>query len=560
MSSTVEHQTDQVTSTVNMLYLDARIDNRQQLIYELRLSKFASDQDILLAAYEKWQTDCTRHLLGDFAFVLFDKRHQAYLLGRDPIGCRPLFYYHHAGQFAFANNIPTLLSELTETPATNMQWVADNLTHTIIMTTQYTDQTYYKNVYRVTPGHSLVIAGDKKRSNAYWDLNTTSELMLNDDREYIDAFKEQLTRAVYRRVKQADRLGSELSGGLDSSSVAVIAKQYQPDLHAFSNVPHPDDPEGHKTDERQFSRAVAEFAHIRHLHETDGTQGCDAERDLRLATEWCGMPCEGVFPVVAMPSYRTAEKAGVHLMLSGFGGDQCVTMQGAGRLKDITRAHRWAELLAELKYKHKTSASLYTAFMKRWIGECVPGYQYLRSRHQQDYVELADFALSKSLLDQVELPKRFPLLKTIRMKKDYNLREWQRQFFIGPDCWHVRVRVECSAVLSSHFGLQYAYPLLDTELLQFVISLPARIKYQQGTARYLIRQAMQGMLPESLLTRFDKTGGTAPGASYVLKEYQKKHPTLHTPYADTSTRLDKWEGIDRRQWDFVKMMQSMTKS
>ncbi|MDF1761607.1 MAG: asparagine synthase-related protein [Coxiellaceae bacterium] len=560
MSSTVEYQTDQVASAVNILYMDARIDNRQQLIYELRLSKFASDQEILLAAYEKWQTDCTRHLLGDFAFVLFDKRHQAYLLGRDPIGCRPLFYYHHAGQFEFANNIPMLLSQLDETPATNMQWVAENLTYTIIMTTQYTDQTYYKHVYRVTPGHSLVIAGDKKRSNAYWDLNTTSELMLNDDREYIDAFKEQLTRAVYRRVKQADRLGSELSGGLDSSSVAVIAKQYQPDLHAFSNVPHPDDPEGHKTDERQFSRAVAEFAKIHHVHETDGTRDCDAERDIRLATEWCGMPCEGVFPVVAMPSYRAAERAGVQLMLSGFGGDQCVTMQGAGRLKDLARAHQWAQLWAENKYRHKNSAKRYKSFISTWLRVCVPGFAYWRNKKQQDYIALADFALSQSLLEQVELPKRFPLLKTIRAKKGYNLREWQRQFFIGPDCWHVRVRVECSAVLSSHFGLQYAYPLLDTELLQFVISLPSRVKYQQGTARYLIRQAMQGMLPESLLTRFDKTGGTAPGASYVLKEYQKKQPSVSSSYANSSGALSKWEGIDRRQWDFVKMMQFMTDS
>lgn len=561
MTTLVTPSTDTPVQTIVLMHCDARIDNRQQLIYALKLSKFAPNEEIILAAYQRWQMDCARHIQGDFAFVIFDKRHQAYLLARDPMGCRPLFYYHNHAQFFFADNIPALLNQLAQVPATNKQWVANFLSYSILMTSQYSDETYHQHVYRVTPGHCLVIAGNTKKSLAYWDIDTETELRYNDDREYIDGFKEQLHRAVYRRVQLADRIGTELSGGLDSSSVAVIAKQYQPDIEGFSNVPNPNDPNKALTNEKPYAEAVAEFAGIKKMHWIDGTdEALSIEQLLIDAVKFCGMPCDGVYPIYAAPLYQTAQQAGVHDLLSGFGGDQGVNIQGAQRASQLVLSHQWMHLWQVYRESKISAYKSSKRVLLSMISEYLPWLRALKPGKKDEIVDLVDFALSNELLAEVDLPKQFPLLALKRRAMRMNLRQMQRHFFVEPDCWHVRTRIESSAIIAKRYGIQYSYPLLDTELLQYAISLPAHIKFQQGVHRYLFRQTMEGLLPTVLLNRFDKTGGTVPGVFYRYEQYMASATTPTCSYASLSAGLNKWDGMRRRQWEFLKMMQIMTQS
>lgn len=545
--------------TISLLHCDARIDNRQQLIYALKLSKFATNEAIILAAYEHWQTDFVKHLLGDFAVVLFDHRHQAHLLVRDPMGCRPLFYYHKQGQFAFAQALPELLAKLENKPTTNLQWVADYLTRSVIMTTAYTDATYYQGVYRVTPGHCCVISAHQRHSRQYWDIDTDTQIHYKNEQEYIDGFNERFHRAVYRRVQLADRVGSELSGGLDSSSVAVIAKRYQPELQGFSNTVHPQDPEKTKTCEREYAQSVADHAGIV-MHWIDGQGDIDIEQLLLSANGACGMPCEGAYPIFAAPLYQRAQQANVHDLLSGFGGDQGVNIQGATVLRDMVRQRRWLEYWRELRSANKTKLQAYKSLLRGMIQQYLPPVHAWAAKRDHDAIDLMDFALSRSLLEQVVLPAEFPLLRTLRQNQDMSIREMQRSFFVGDASWHVRVRVECSALVAKQYGIQYSYPLLDTELLQYCISLPGHIKYQRGIKRYLIRQAMQGLLPNDVLNRFDKTGGTVPGVYYLFDRYLNQQGEIATPFGSSSERLSRWKGIDKRQWQFVKMLQLMQQS
>lgn len=560
---TVEASVSEICSnqqgTISLLHCDARIDNRQQLIYALKLSKFASNEAIVVAAYEKWQTDFVKHLVGDFALVLFDHRHHAHLLARDPMGCRPLFYFHRHATFAFAETLPQLLSQLDTVPSTNLQWVADYLTHSVIMTTPYSDTTYYHDIYRVTPGHCCVIAADKRHSRQFWDIDTDTEIHYSNEQDYIDEFNERLHRAVYRRVQLADRVGSELSGGLDSSSVAVIAKRYQPELQGFSNTPNAADPDKEKTDEKPYAQSVADHAGIA-MHWIDDVVDADIESLIIRANQACAMPCEGAYPIFAAPLYRCAQQHDVSVLLSGFGGDQGVNVQGVSVLRDMLRQHRWLDYWREQRAANKTHLKAYKATLLGMLRQYLPVVGRLREPQKKMAVDLMDFALSQSLMDKVSLPTTFPLLATIRQKQALPMRDMQRSLFVGDASWHVRVRIECSALVAKQYGIQYSYPLLDTELLQYCISLPGHIKYQRGIKRYLIRQAMQGLLPESVLTRFDKTGGTVPGVYFRFEDYARSQGAVTTAFASSSERLAAWEGIDKRQWQFVKMLQLMQQS
>lgn len=552
-----------LADTVKLLQLNyccARLDNRQHLIYTLRLSKFATNEEIILAAYQQWQLNFAQHLQGDFAIVLFDPRHQAYILVRDPMGCRPLFYYHYHTKFSFSDDVPALLSQLASKPAINLDWVATLLTTDVLMTSSYTDQTMHQHVYRVNPGECLVISAHHKKSKRFWDLDVETELHYTSEQAYIDEYKERLDRAVFRRVQLADRVGSELSGGLDSSSVAVLAKRYQPELHGFSHIQNPNETSSTLTDEKPFAKAVAEFADIHPMHWVDGGDDLDVDQLFEQAVAYCGMPCQGTYPIFAATVYQCAQRAGVNDLLSGFGGDQGVTSQGYGYIKDLLRAKHWHKYWQYCKQKHKNSLKAYKAFLFAVASRHLPTLSLLGNFKRKGIIDLAHFGLSKSLADHVVLPNRF---ETVRLKhgiEPVSQREQIRRAFVGKNSWHVRQRIESSALIAKHYGLQISYPLLDVEFLQFYVSLPGWMKYKPGVPRYMIRQAMNGLLPGCLINRFDKTGGTVQGTFYHFEKMMARDQPPQCQYAHCTSSWGGHVALKRRQWQFIKMLQIATKT
>lgn len=238
---------------------DARIDNRDELIAALafndRPSEKITDSQLILAAYEKWGDRCLEHLLGDFAFAIWDGRNQIVFCARDHFGVKPFYYYYRAGQvFVFASEIKALLC-LSEVPRRlNEVRIADYLTAMM----EDKSNTSYQGILRLPPAHTMTVSyGGGIRLRSYWSVDPSRELRLNSDEEYADAFRELFTEAVRCRVRSAFPVGSHLSGGLDSSYITCIARELLPQeagsvLHTFSNIF--DDVA--QCDERPFIEAV----------------------------------------------------------------------------------------------------------------------------------------------------------------------------------------------------------------------------------------------------------------------------------------------------------------
>jgi asparagine synthase (glutamine-hydrolysing) len=178
------------------------------------------DEPSILDAYERWGDDCVKHLIGDFAFAIWDERLQRLFCARDHLGIKPFFYTHVAGDFRFSST----LNELRDGSNTlNEIAVGDYL---LFGVNQDNSTTIFNEIRRLPPGHTLTLANNEIKVSRYWAPSVPAEeLRFRDQQEYVDRFLELLSLAVRDRLR-TDRVAISMSGGLDSTSLAAIAREY----------------------------------------------------------------------------------------------------------------------------------------------------------------------------------------------------------------------------------------------------------------------------------------------------------------------------------------------
>lgn len=205
---------------------DARIDGRDELIRELAAhgcgaSKRRPDTELILHAYSVWGEVCVEHLIGDFAFAIWDARQRKLFCARDHFGVRPFFYAHVGKTFVFGNAIdaprlhPDVPDDLYE-PA-----IGDFL---VLGAGFDLDRTAREGVWRLAPAHVLIVAEGEVRTRRYWTLPVDPPTFYRHSRDYVEHFLQLFEQAVADRLR-TNRAAVLLSGGMDSSSVAAMAKR-----------------------------------------------------------------------------------------------------------------------------------------------------------------------------------------------------------------------------------------------------------------------------------------------------------------------------------------------
>ena len=206
---------------------DVRLDNREELHDALGIHRpldSVGDAELIIAAYLAWGEGCPNRLLGDFAFALWDGRQQQLFCARDHFGMRPFYYHHAAGKrFLIASEARAVLVSPRVPYRINKGRIADFLVPQLEWI-DYTS-TFFEDVYRLPPGHMAVVTRDRLVTEEYWRPAPGSELGPMSDDDYREGFLEVFTRAVECRLRAPSaKIGSMLSGGMDSGSVVVVAK------------------------------------------------------------------------------------------------------------------------------------------------------------------------------------------------------------------------------------------------------------------------------------------------------------------------------------------------
>jgi len=208
---------------------DARLDGRDDLIAKLpHPPRARSDEELILLAYQTWGEDCVKHLHGDFAFKIWDNRSRRLFCARDHFGVKPFFYTHVEDSFLFSTSLNELRADPRISDALNETAIGDYL---VFGLNQDLSTTTFRDIQRLPPAHSLTLYNGSLSIRRYWTPDTSKEIRYRDRDSYVERFNELLQRAVQDRLR-TDRVAVSMSGGLDSTSLAAVARDLGADIHA----------------------------------------------------------------------------------------------------------------------------------------------------------------------------------------------------------------------------------------------------------------------------------------------------------------------------------------
>ncbi len=204
---------------------DARVDARRELIAKLKtkghenLSPNATDAELILLAYLVWGEDCVEHLLGDFAFAIWDGPQQRLFCARDHLGVKPFFYAHLGQKLVFSSSLDCIRQHPAVSDRLNDLAIADFLLFDL---NQDLATTSFADIQRIPPAHTATWSSSGLQLLRYWTLPIDEPLYFRNTDDYVDRFNELLDQAVDDRLR-TKKVGVMMSGGLDSPTLAATA-------------------------------------------------------------------------------------------------------------------------------------------------------------------------------------------------------------------------------------------------------------------------------------------------------------------------------------------------
>ena len=479
--------------TRNACAFAGRLDNAASLRNQLGLEAGAGDGALVLAAVERWRDEAHSRLLGDFAYAAWEARNARLVCARDTAGLRPFYYAWDGRVFRFASEMGALLAGGHVSRAPNEGMAGEYLACAI---TQL-EETLYQAIRRLPPGHALTLEDGRLHIGRYWRPEPNAILREKEDQEYQRLFLETFREAVRCRLSSDAPVGLDLSGGLDSSAVVcmagVLAKEGRlpcPGLEAFSLV-FP----GQPCDESSYIASVVQAWPLK--HHAKEPELPDAAKCLEFARRFADFPGHPN-GLMFVPLLREAAARDVRITVSGIGGDDWWQGAGLSSLRPLLR-------------------TLVPSSMRRALRRArgLPG---LPPWIQPDFAK------------RIHLRDRLEALPPAPAGADPC---WARVYQTGLSGWKVHA-LECEERQSAAFGLDLCCPFEDRRLVELALAFPEAQRRRGGQTKYVLREALRGVLPEQVRLRRDKAVFTAPVTRTILA------PAMRELLAGTNLRQRGW--------------------
>ncbi len=506
---------------------DARIDYKKELAAELCIDqdewKRLPDSQLILRSYLKWKDSCTNHLYGDFSFIIWNKNTQEIFCARDHFGSRPLYYINHEKFFAISSE----LKGFQAIPNFSLQVKELSLLEVMCSIIPNKDVSAFKGILRLEPATNLKFSPEGTiQLTRYWDLLIIPEYTDLTEDEAIQGVKKRFIDAVTQRSASGGPNGVELSGGLDSSSVASCLSSIlngHNQIFAFSHAM----PEkglwqsSYYKDELSFSKQITTISGITQHHIIRGDSETGSFSALQNLVAERLMPEIQFFATLSDLLLEEAKQSGVNVLLSGYGGDEGVTNSGIGVLGEYVKNREYGKLKQALKDKvRRNGGNYYKQFIKQYLLVVAPWIIKLIRKNWRK-ARYNSVTVNKKLLMKYSMKRRYFKYSAFPIKPDVRIRQYYR--IMHP---HVPDRLEASFITALSKRIEYRYPFLDVKLLEFYYSLNSNSKYKHGFSRYLFREAMKGTVHEEVRLRTDKTYATIPNAFNRLVQDEFKYRNI----------------------------------
>ena len=484
---------------------DARIDNRKELSEEMDIENHEdiSDSYFILKAYEKWGEKCLEHLLGDFAFAIWNKNEEKLFCARDHIGVKPFYYYLSDDLFAFATEIKALFT-IEEIP---MEINEEKIAFHLLAMNLDKILTFYKNINALTAAHYLKINQVQNKITKYWELDPKSELILDSDEDYINAFRDVFRKAIDCRLRSALPIGFQLSGGLDSSSVVCMAKKILDDdknnnsnsnrINTFSYVFD----EFPQVDESQYINKVVNTGGIEsHLLQCDHISPLQEMEKIFWHQE---QPFHSVTTSISCKLFKKMYNNNIRVALTGHGGDE-VIYYGPKCISDFAYNLQCKTFIREVyHYSKNYDKNIFKYVLNNVFFPLIPEHikRKIRSLRRVLYHDNTDYLiLNKNFAKQFGGEKYLKELD----KQPLNVKTSKEFHYALISSFSNQSILELLDRNAAGSYIEPRYPFFDKRVIEFCYAIPAEMKFKFGWNRYILRAGMENILPKEIQWRLHK--------------------------------------------------------
>ena len=490
---------------------------REELISCGHQFRTKCDTEVLVHAYEDYGLEFVNKLNGMFAFALWDGRARRLVLGRDRIGIKPLYYTEVDNSLVFGSEIKSIL----EYPGVETRVDLHALDNILTFEYNPSPQTIFAGIRKLPAGHLLII--DEKsgcRLKRYWDL-TVEEQGEGEPAGAVEKLRSELERAITSHLMTEVPLGVFLSGGMDSSTIVALMSRVEAGPIKTFSIGFKD---GQGYDELTFARTVANHFHTDHYEFVLEPRSVDVLPDLVWHLE------EPIADEAALPLYFLCSMAKEHVkvVLVGDGGDE--VFAGYGRYYWYHAVNRYTKLPGYFR-KQLLEPLIRTLPSVNGNGAVAALVRRAKRLPEVAYQpEERRFSIwNRILADEVKreiYSEDFLRAAMAASPFDYHCEHFAGCGFTHPisRAQYVDLKsylVDClllkSDKVTSAFSLECRVPLLDGPLVEYAASLPAAYKYRNGRSKHIMREAMRGLLPSSIVDR-GKQGFILPIGKWFEKD------------------------------------------
>lgn len=504
---------------------NGEIYNYHELAQELSAEGYTfstgTDTEVMLAAYRHWGEEAVTRFNGMWAFALWDPERHTLLLSRDRMGVKPLYYRRTAHSLAFASEVRALMTagpiddSDSWSPGPDLGAVRDYLARSLV---DHSVRTFVDGIVAVPAGSNLVVTDAQVSVRRYWgpprlsdDPSAAGPGDARHDEELVEQFDHLFRSAVRLRLRSDVPLGSCISGGVDSSSVVAATAELidgSPNGTAWNEQAprfglHARFPaEG--VDESRFAAEAAEAARLRIVYATPEIASMSVVLDSLLEVQ--GEPFTSSSVYAQWSIMRAAHENGLKVLLDGQGGDEVLAgypRYFGYRAASLLQAGHPGAATAELRSQVAAGTMSASGALRAALRAVVPSSAdaALRSLGGARY----GVALAGELT-------RAPSLVQIHGERGTALarKQWQD---LTSESLPALLRYEDRNSMA--FGIESRVPFLDYRIVEFALQLPDRLKVSGGWSKSVLRRAMAGRVPRSILERRDKMGFATPESTWL---------------------------------------------
>jgi asparagine synthase (glutamine-hydrolysing) len=530
------------------IIFNGEIYNYIELRRELGANSFLteSDTEVILRAYKRWGQDCVNHLRGMFAFLIWDASTRQVFYARDRFGIKPLYWYEHPnGDVYFASEIKALIPFMPQRQVSSSA-LSDYFSFQFCLG----DKTLIDGVKQVLPAHCGFLAGGKPLNmRQYWEVHYDLDFY-HTDRFFIDNIQNLADESSMYHMRSDVEVGAYVSGGVDSSLLAILASKYKSNDAAFK-IFNGKFLDGDGFDESKYAQDVAR-EHGMELHVASITEQ-DFVDSISKVIYHLDSPVAGPG---AFPQYMVSKLASQHLkvVIGGQGGDeifggyaryliayfeQCIQAGIDGTLHNGNFVVSYESIIPNL-----TTLSTYKPLMKEFWSNGLfepKDRRYFRLINRANTIE--------------------PMLAPGTIHREEAFEEFRKIFWgenVGKESYfdlmtHFDFKTLLPALLqvedrmSMAHGLESRVPFLDHPLVEFSATAPANVKFLNGELKRWLREAFSTKLPRSISQRKDKMGFPVPLNLWLKKGGKARdfigdtfssNQALNRPYLAKSLSLD----------------------